>query len=161
MRGSSWTHWPTNGSYPLRRSLRLCLQADDRCAGEGVLALHIRRREQRLRAREANEDPAGEVLVAAVDRVSEHSFHGMCTHGSEERLRARPSEAGRLAFLERRDHGVLLRRIELHKWRIVGGAAIIVERRKPAPIEILLIGIGPREREIDVIEHARICGTGL
>jgi hypothetical protein len=32
---------------------------------------------------------------------------------------------------------------------------------QPAPIEILLIGIGTRERQIDVVEHARILGAGL
>ena len=60
-----------------------------------------------------------------------------------------------------RDHLVLLGGAELRERRVVGLAAIGFERRQPTPIEILLVGIGAGEREIDVIEHARIRAPGL
>ena len=56
-----------HGSCPPQRGFGLRLQADDGRACERVLALHVRWREQRLRAGKARPDPAGEVLVAAVD----------------------------------------------------------------------------------------------
>src|SRR5205085_3847245 len=59
------------------------LQADDRRARERLLALHIGGREGGLCAREADEAPAREVLVAAIDRVGEHAFHGVRAHGVE------------------------------------------------------------------------------
>src|SRR5436309_8009513 len=59
----------------LARQRALLLQADDGRTRELLLALHVRRREHRLRAGEADEAPAREVLVAAVDRVGEHPLH--------------------------------------------------------------------------------------
>ena len=56
----------------------------------------------------SDQAPAGEVLVAAIDRVGEHAFHGVGAQRVEERLRGRPGEARRLALLERGDHFVLL-----------------------------------------------------
>src|SRR5262249_1671667 len=53
-----------HGSSPALGGLPL--QADERAAGEGVLALHVGRRERRMGAGEADEPPAGEVLVAAI-----------------------------------------------------------------------------------------------
>src|SRR5215470_18332737 len=102
-----------HGSCPPRRSLRL--QADQSASCECLFALHIRRRECRMCAGEAYKAPSGEVLVAAVDRVGEHAFHRMCAHGVEERWRTRPGEFGGLVLLERHDHLVLTRGIELHE----------------------------------------------
>src|SRR5262245_47577287 len=103
-------------SRPPHRWFGLRLQAGDGRAGEWILALHIGGREQRLRAGEADQDPAGEVLVAAIDGVGEHPFHRVSAHGVEERLRARPGERRRLALLERGDHCVLAGGVELHEW---------------------------------------------
>ena len=63
-----------------------------------------------LRAGKTDEAPAGEVLVAAIDRVGEHAFHRVRAERVEEGLRRGPGEAGRLAVLERGDHFVLLAR---------------------------------------------------
>src|SRR5262249_25661626 len=79
-------------SRPPHRSLGLRLQADDGRARECILALHIGGREQGLRAGETDQHPAREVLVAAIDGVGEHPFHGVRAHGVEECLRARPGE---------------------------------------------------------------------
>src|SRR5882757_6526127 len=81
--------------------LGLCLQADHGRTREGLLALHIRRREQRLRARKADQPPAGEILVAAIDWVREHAFHRVGAQRVEEGLRGRPGKAGGFACLER------------------------------------------------------------
>ncbi len=128
---------------------------------ERVLALQVLGREQRLRAGEVDQPPAGEVLVAAVDRVGEHALHGVRAHGVEEQRRRRPGEPGRLVLLERRDHLVLLGGVELGECGIVGLAAVGIERGQTAPVEVLHVGIGAREREIDVVEHARVGGAGL
>ena len=75
-------------AYPLpTRALGRCLQADDGRARERLLALQIRRRENRLRAGKADQAPAREVLVAAVERVGEHAFHRVRPKGVEELLR--------------------------------------------------------------------------
>src|SRR5215475_12206412 len=66
------------------------LQADDRFAGERLFARQIVGRELRLRAREADQTPTGEALVAAVDRVGEHALDGVLVHDIEERLSGRP-----------------------------------------------------------------------
>src|SRR5436309_209961 len=76
---------------------------------EGFLARHISWREGRMRAGEADESPAGEVLVAAIDRVGKHAFDRVGAQRVEERLRARPAKARGLALLERADHLVLAR----------------------------------------------------
>ena len=68
----------------------------------------------------------------------------------------RPGESGCLAFLERRDHFVLPRGVELRERRLISLAAIRIELSQPAPVEILKIGVSAGERQIDVIEHARI-----
>src|SRR5580704_15393653 len=99
-------------SRPLGRGLALRLQTHHGHALERVLALHVGLREHGLRAREADELPAGEILVAAIDRVREHAFHRVGAQRVEEGLRGRPGKAGGLAGLERRDHRVLARRIE-------------------------------------------------
>src|SRR5712692_3737751 len=43
----------------------------------------------------------------------------------------------------------------------MGLAAVGIERSQPAPVEILQIFVGTGERQIDVIEHARIARAGL
>ena len=43
----------------------------------------------------------------------------------------------------------------------MGVAAIRVELSEPAPVEILEVGVGAGEREIDVIEHPSITGARL
>src|SRR5215472_11435805 len=107
--------------------LGLRLQADDGRA-VGLPALHVLRREQRLRAREADQSPAGEVPVAAIDRVGKHSFHRVRADGVEERLRTGPHELGGFALLERRDHFVLACGVQLDERRLVGADTIRIER---------------------------------
>src|ERR1700722_21033112 len=70
------------------------LQPDDGHARERFAALHVGRREHRLGAREIHLPPPREVAVAAVDGVGEQPLHGVGAHGVEERLCARPDEAG-------------------------------------------------------------------
>src|SRR5207245_6221842 len=111
-----------HGSSPPHGSLRL--QADDGYARERLLARHVLRREHRLRAGETDQPPAGEVLVAAVDRVGKHAFHGVGPQRVEERLLSRPSETRSLALLERRNHLILPCAIKARKWRLVGLAAL-------------------------------------
>src|SRR5207247_5129263 len=55
-------------------SAGLSLQADDGEPRERFAALHVRRGEFHLPAGESHQAPSGEVLVAAVNRVGEHSF---------------------------------------------------------------------------------------
>ena len=45
---------------------------------------------------------------------------------------------------------------ELHERRLVGLLAIGFERVEPAPVEVLQVLVGAGEREIDVVEHARV-----
>ena len=68
----------------------LCLQAGDGGAGErlAVLAMSALGVEQ-LRAGKADQPPAREILVAAIDRVGEHAFHGVGAQRVEEGLRGR------------------------------------------------------------------------
>src|SRR5258708_23756564 len=132
-------------------ALRLGLQAGHGEPRECRLALHVGRREGRLRSREADEAPAREVLVAAIDRVGEHALDRVRAQRVEEGLLARPGEARGLARFKRRDHLVLLRGAQLGKRLAVRLAAIFIERREPAAIEILQIRIGAGEREIDVV----------
>src|SRR6185436_8641456 len=61
-----------------------------------------------------------------------------------------------LSLFERADGFVLLRFCELRKRLAIGLAAMRFERRKSMAIELLLVGVGTREREIDVIEHIRV-----
>src|SRR5262245_7214614 len=79
-----------HGSSPPARGLRL--QADDGHARECLLARHVLRGEHGLRAGETDQPPAGEILVAAIDRVGEHAFHRMGAQRVEERLLGRPGE---------------------------------------------------------------------
>src|SRR5947207_402904 len=58
-------------------ALRPGLQAGHRQPGECLSALHVCRRECRLRAGEADQAPARKVLVAAIDRVGEHALDGV------------------------------------------------------------------------------------
>src|SRR5215470_691257 len=130
-------------------ALRLRLQAGHRQPCERLPAAHVLRREGRLRAREADEAPAREVLVAAIDRVGEHAFDGVGAQRVEEGLLGRPAEARGLAAFDRADHLVLLRSRELDEALVaVGLAAMLVERGQPASIEILQVRIGAGEREI-------------
>src|SRR5206468_346039 len=76
-------------------------------------------------------------------------------------LLARPGEPARLALLDGGDHLVLLRGSELREWLAVGPAAMLLERREPAPIEILQVRIGAGEREIDVVEHVGVARARL
>src|SRR5690242_13927439 len=86
---------------------RLGLQAGHRQPGEGFPALHVGLGESRLRTGETNELPAGEVLVAAIDRVGEHAFDRVGAHRIEKRLRGRPGEARDLVLLHGSDHSIL------------------------------------------------------
>src|SRR5690348_12917298 len=81
----------------------LRLQPDDGQARERLAALHVFGGEFQLRAREAYQLPAGELLVAAVDRVGEHAFHRVRAQRVEKGDGRRPGELARLALLERRD----------------------------------------------------------
>ena len=65
-------------------------------------------------------------------------------------------EPGCLVTFERRDHFVLLFRAEPHEWLFIGAAAVRFELSQAAPVEILQLGVGAGEREIDVIEHVRV-----
>ena len=121
-----------------------------------LLALHVLRREYRLRAREADQAPAGEVLVAAVDRVGEHAFHRVRAHSVEECLCRRPDELRRFALFERGDGFVLLRRSEPAERLAVGLGAMGVELRDAAPVEVLLVCVGAGKREVDVVQYAGI-----
>jgi hypothetical protein len=51
----------------------------------GLLALHVRGGEERLGSAKADQLPAGEVLVAAIDRVGENAFRGVDADGVEKR----------------------------------------------------------------------------
>ena len=112
--------------------------------------------ELHLRARKADQPPAGEVLVAAVNRVGEHALHGVFAHGVEERLRGRPDEFGRLAVFERGDDFVLLRRRQTAERLAVCRLAVRVELGEAVPVEFLFVLVGARQRKIDVIEHVGI-----
>src|SRR5215472_4689513 len=94
-------------AYPPSPSLRL--QSDDRQPRERSAAQHVGGGEFHLCARESHQAPAGEVLVAAVNRVGEHPFHRVRAHGVEESGRRGPGELARLALFERADHLILLR----------------------------------------------------
>src|SRR5215470_6730771 len=76
-------------------SAGLGLQSDDGQPRERSAALHVCRGEFHLRAGESHQPPSGEVLVAAVNRVGEHPFHGVSAHGVEEGDRRGPRELAR------------------------------------------------------------------
>src|SRR5262245_42529277 len=61
-------------------SAGLGLQTDDGQPREWSAALHVGRGEFQLPAGESHQAPAGEVLVAAVNGVGEHSFYRVCVH---------------------------------------------------------------------------------
>src|SRR5215472_1696798 len=90
-------------------SAGLGLQTNDGQPREWSAALHVRRGELQLPAGESDQPPAGEVLVAAVNRVGEHPFHRVRAHGVEEGGRRGPGELARLALFDRGDDLVLLR----------------------------------------------------
>src|SRR5262249_49664327 len=79
-------------------STGLSLQSDDGQPCERSAALHVGRGEFQLPAGESDQAPSGEVLVAAVNRVSEHSFHRVRAHGVEEGGRRGPGELAPLAL---------------------------------------------------------------
>src|SRR5262245_18736358 len=66
---------------------RTGLHADHRGTREALSALKVGWRENELSAGKADEVPAGEVLVPAVDRIREHPFHGVRSECVEERAR--------------------------------------------------------------------------
>jgi len=72
-----------HGSALPFRSAGLGLQADQGRPREGIFRLHVRGVEDRLSAGEANQTPAREVFVAAINRVSEHAFDRVGADGVE------------------------------------------------------------------------------
>jgi hypothetical protein len=54
------------------------------------------------------------------------------------------------------DDFVLLCRSEAAERLAVGLGAMCVELRDAAPIKILLVGVGTRQREVDVVQYASI-----
>src|SRR5262249_17527085 len=127
-------------------STGLSLQSDDGQSRERSAALHVRRGELQLPAGESDQAPAGEVLVAAVDRVGEHPFHRVRAHGVEEGGRRGPGELARLALLEAGEalvwwgggepgEGFLLIFGE------VGGGG-----GEPGRVKLLRVGVGARQR---------------
>src|SRR5262245_45038057 len=147
--------------HVLLSALGLRLQADDGQPCERLRARHVGTRELQLRAREADEAPAGEVLVAAVDRVGKHAFHGVRAQRVEKRLLRGPSEAGGLALYECGDNLVLPCHWKPAERLLMGLAAIGIERGKPAPVEILQVGVGPRQRVVDVVGYVGIARARL
>src|SRR3954447_26519097 len=106
------------------RGLRL--QTDHGRSLISLAALHVGGGKLRLRARKAHEAPAGEILIAAIDRVGEHALDGVDAHGVEEGLGLRPGEIRSLAGVERLEHFILL-----------GGA----EPRERCVLRLLAIGV--------------------
>jgi hypothetical protein len=43
----------------------------------------------------------------------------------------------------------------------VGFAAVRVERGEPAPVKVLQVGVGARQRQIDIVEHVRVARARL
>jgi len=80
----------------------------------------------------------------------------MCAQRVEERLRGREFELARLALFQRTDHVVLLGGAELHERLVIAFAAISIELGETAPIEILLIRVSARKREIDVVDDDNV-----
>ena len=66
-------------------------------------------------------------------------------------LRFGPNRAGPFGLLQSLADGVKLR-----EGRAVCRSAIFVERGKSAPIEVLLVRVGPGKRQVDVVEHTGI-----
>src|SRR5262249_12350331 len=88
-----------HGSCSLGIRPGLGLQAGDGRTSESLFARKIGRRVIKLRARKADQLPAGEVLVAPINRVGEQTFHRMGAQRVEERLSGRERELARLALL--------------------------------------------------------------
>src|SRR5258705_4916561 len=74
---------PPAGRFGLR------LQSHHGSPRESLLALKLRLSELRLRTGETDQPPAREVLVPAIDGISEHALHRMGAERVEEPLRAR------------------------------------------------------------------------
>src|SRR5437588_2520065 len=142
-------------------ALGLRLQAGHGYPRECLSALHVGRGECRLRAREADQTPAGEILVAAIDRVREHALDGVRTQRVEEGARARPGKSAGFAGLERRDHLVLRSGTQLDEGLAIGRAAVLIERGESPSIEILEVCIGAGERKINVIGDVRVACAWL
>src|SRR6478672_7712970 len=109
-------------------SASLGLQADDGQPRERFAALHVRRGEFHLPARESHQAPSGEILVAAVNRVGEHPFHRVRAHRVEESSRRGPGELARFALFERCDDLIVLCGGETPEGFFVGFAAVGIER---------------------------------
>src|SRR5262245_927336 len=97
-------------SVAMSRAPRLGLEACDGCTRERLTAFELVGREDQLHARETDESPAGEILVSAIDRIGKHALHRVGAKRFEEGAGGRPSEAFRLALVQRVDGFVLLRR---------------------------------------------------
>ena len=150
-----------HGLCPPYWALGHCLQADDGFARECLFALHIRWREDGLRARETHQAPAGEVLVAAVERVGKHAFHRVRPKNTEKFARSGIREPGCVAVFEGSDHFVLLFGTEANEWLFVSDAAVGLELGEAAAVEILQLGVSAGESEIDVIEYIRVARSRL
>ena len=133
--------------------------------GERLFALHIRRSENRLYAGEVHQAPAGEVLIAAVNWVGEHAFHGV----RAKRFSKKACAVGQvnsvvLPLLRvRRITSSLSRGVEPGEGWCCNSCGSNARRvlGKPASVEVLKIGVGSREREIDVVEHVRVAGSSF
>src|SRR4051794_32263000 len=136
------------------RGLRL--QTDHRRSPISLAALHVGGGKLRLRARKAHEAPTREVLVAAIDWVGEHALDGVDAHSVEESLCRRPGEIAGLAGVECLEHFILLGGAEPRERRLLRLFTIGVECSQAAPVEILQIGVGAGEPQIDVVEDAGI-----
>ena len=74
----------------------------------------------------------------------------------EEGLGRGPGEVVGPVLLQCRDDIILLGSGKLSEGLAVGHTAVRLERGEAASIKVLLIRIGAREREVDVIEHTRL-----
>src|SRR3984893_6566815 len=130
-------------------------------ACEDLFVLQIHRREIALSAGEAYQAPTRKVAVSTINRVREHAFHSVRPNDVEEFLRRGPTKAGCFTLFERRNDFVLLGSFELDERLFVSSAAIRIELSKPAPVEILQIGVRAGQGQVNVVEYARFVSSGF
>ncbi len=146
---------------PPLQAFGLRLQSHDARARKGLFILQVSRREISLSAWKTYQAPTCKVSVPTINWIREHPLHRVRANYVKELRSARPGKLSRLPLLDRGDNRVLPAGIELNEGLVVGLATMGIELCEPGAVEILKIGIGAGERQIDVVDHSSVIRSGF
>ncbi len=146
---------------PPLQAFGLRLQSHDARAREGLFILQVSRREISLSAWKTYQAPTCEVSVPTVNWIREHPLHRVRANYVKKLGTARPGKLSRLPLLDCGDDCVLPAGVQLNERRVVSLATMGIELCEPGAIEILKIGIGAGERQIDVVDHSSVIRSGF